>query len=224
MVVFQEQYFIELTNGTSSHGDLLVSNRRGRTGYICSEQWNIDTANTACRQLGFLKALGYTEQAKNDNKSSLPFVMHQVECQLTANVLQDCSYLALDIECPRGISGVFCLDDHLTWYSQDYFLLDDSKGVIGGHFGYLMGRNEEQKIGKVCANNWSDLESQIACQSLGFDHYQSWLAEPIDDPLKIAFDLIKCYENDFDLLFCNSVKDLGFCFSQTVVVLSCKNT
>ena len=60
---FQENDLISILK----NGQILAQNRRGKIGYICSENWNFEKAQIVCKQAGFNSTLAYKEFAKNEN-------------------------------------------------------------------------------------------------------------------------------------------------------------
>ena len=91
----------------------------------------------------------------------------------------------------------------------------------GKSSGLLMAVNENKKFGAVCATNWSNRDAEIACRTLGF--YGSWISwSSIEvEPEEIALDLVSCPGHVQYWSGCTIIKDLGFCYENKVVELTC---
>ncbi|XP_077978778.1 scavenger receptor cysteine-rich domain-containing protein DMBT1-like [Glandiceps talaboti] len=156
-----------LKHGTESYEGRLEIYHDSQWGTICSNEWSINDAYVACRELNFRSALVYltNEFGQGSGKTHL----NKVGCQGDERHLIDCDHGAWgDYQCSTGHDvGIECTDTithSLTLVEEDTV---GNKGCV-----QLMSESHPQKK-QVCLNGLSDETKTVICHQLGFDGYET---------------------------------------------------
>lgn len=149
----EEHDYIALSE--TAYGKVLIKNRYGQVGYICTDLWDYEKANLTCNQAGYEIALAFTEYSmRNQDFTEYTFVMSHVDCNIgyiphiskvVYEKIQDCSYHARNVTCQKAIAGAVCKDP-----------TKDPALVYLEENGHLRAINENYKLGAICAQHWSD--------------------------------------------------------------------
>ena len=155
----EENDYIALSD--ISYGKVLIKNRYNQIGYICTDVWDYKMAHQACVQAGYETAIAFTEYSmRNVDFTENTFVMSHVDCpienpfgfhqeevdyEINAEKIQDCSYQAVNVTCLNAIAGAVCKDP--TKESALVYLEEN---------GHLRAINENYKLGAICAKNFDD--------------------------------------------------------------------
>jgi len=214
----EEHDYIALSE--TAYGKVLIKNRYGQVGYICTDLWDYEKANLTCNQAGYEIALAFTEYSmRNQDFTEYTFVMSHVDCNIgyiphiskvVYEKIQDCSYHARNVTCQKAIAGAVCKDP-----------TKDPALVYLEENGHLRAINENYKLGAICAQHWSDKAADIACKTLGYETFTTWGQEKVEKEA-ISFDSIDCSVGNFNhLLECNKIANVGWCLNNEIVTLSC---
>jgi len=89
---FAEDGTIRLVNGNASEG-LIEIYYQGEWGTICNDEWSLDNAHVACKQLGYKTAISWDAYGKyGEANFSQPILLDEVQCSGTEKTLASCSH------------------------------------------------------------------------------------------------------------------------------------
>ncbi|XP_076465365.1 scavenger receptor cysteine-rich domain-containing protein DMBT1-like [Babylonia areolata] len=203
---------LRLVGGGRNWGqvEMLIGSHWGRVVDYMWGRWTDTDATVACRQLGF--KTGYADR-KNRPRVSGRVAMSLVQCSGKESRLLEClSDWDQSIELwSAQIATVICNDD---------VRLVDRHGNAAVSRG-LVEVNINKRWGQVCDNHWTDLNTHLTCQNLGYDHGIqiccggfSWRA---------IMDNVACNASDTNLSTCShDVPGVSGCTSHNVAV-TCYN-
>ena len=142
---------------------------------VCDDDWDLDDARVACRQLGFADAT--TETARNHFNSPAPkglFAMDDVRCTGLETRLEECAFDGWDkSNCLAGEqAGVECsvptTSAPVTTVAPTPAMRIRLAGVgSAAHQGRVEVFHNGQ-WGTVCDDSWTISDADVACRQLGF--------------------------------------------------------
>ena len=155
---------------------------------ICDEEWDLNNAHVACRQLGFYRAKKYT--AGNFFGRRIPEAWKtRLQCRGSEAALDACI----------GTQTNYCSS------------IDGSAGVICSAHVRLVGGNvsDEGQVevlykgiwGRICGNSWGKTLAQIICRELGYYEAVSLYSSPADKTA-VRFNNVRCLGYEDSLLSC----------------------
>ncbi|XP_041452747.1 deleted in malignant brain tumors 1 protein-like [Lytechinus variegatus] len=134
----------------------------GRWGRICPTEWSIEDAHVVCRELGY--PLGARKTKLFDGGDG-PFLMDDMQCEGNETRLTDCIF--------PGFANVHnCAED----YTQGAGVICNKPSAVvkllsgSGSFEGVVEYRFESEPGLICDSDWSDIEADILCRQLGYQH------------------------------------------------------
>merc|ERR1719220_148317 len=194
---------------------------RGRWGTVCDRNWSIQSANVACRAMGYGSAQATTTRS-TFGPGHLPMWLSDVQCLGHEKSLFDCDY--------KNISSRHSIPDDYAWaipkeecnHDREIgvqchvpdFKPEKNLRIVGGETN-LEGRVEvkvDRQWGAICSDGWSILETTVVCRQLGlgyaktalFDAYFFQTSEKLKN--KIVMSEVKCHGNEVSLQECKFKK------------------
>ena len=152
-------------------GNLFIKNSDGYVGPVCDFNWQNKEARVACKQLGYEDG----RATINSNYGPVPpvFSMQGISCQGTESKLTDCSIIAaydLSRYCrSQNVgAGVICSRKTNMLEIELQGGIFDQKASVS--FGNLIVRNENDILGPVCDDRWTESGADAACKQLYFEN------------------------------------------------------
>ncbi|XP_028650989.2 neurotrypsin isoform X1 [Erpetoichthys calabaricus] len=188
---------LRLVGGTEEFEGRVEVYYKGTWGSICDDQWDDTDATVVCRQLGLMGTAKAWSWAHFGTGTG-PILLDDVEC--TGNEL------SLD-ECTHGGWGKHNCD-HVEDAGVSCNPYTDGVVRLVGGDTVLQGRLEvfyDGNWGSVCDDGWSDLNSMVVCQQLGFRGKASTSPEGIYGIGSglILLDDVRCSGSERSLLDCS---------------------
>jgi hypothetical protein len=138
-------------------GNVMVDNKP-----VCDDDWGLEDAAVACRQLGFPGVERATKESEFGTVSST-FSMDNVKCHGNETDLKDCYHKAAD-DCD-GNEGAGAVCSMAALEIPDECKEDDQICLLGGKNGagnvYYGGE-------PVCHNGWDFPDANVVCRALGY--------------------------------------------------------
>eukprot|EP00091_Calanus_sinicus_P021082 TRINITY_DN607_c0_g1_i10.p1 TRINITY_DN607_c0_g1~~TRINITY_DN607_c0_g1_i10.p1 ORF type:complete len:410 (-),score=92.77 TRINITY_DN607_c0_g1_i10:58-1236(-) len=129
---------------------------------VCDDDWGLEDAAVACRQLGFPGVERATKESEFGTVSS-SFSMDNVRCRGNETDLKDCYHRAVDDCDGNEAAGVVC--SMAAVEIPDECKEDDQICLLGGKNGagnvYYGGE-------PVCHNGWDFPDANVVCRALGY--------------------------------------------------------
>ncbi|XP_054848819.1 deleted in malignant brain tumors 1 protein-like [Eublepharis macularius] len=144
---------IRLVNSSSRCSGRVEVRYSGQWGTVCDDDWNINSAQVVCRELGCGKAISAPHGA-HFGEGKDPIWLDNVKCDGTEAALKDCRKKPWgDHNCKhQEDAGVVCSDIRLINGSNDCS-------------GRLEVYHNEQ-WGTICDNGWDIQDAQVVCREL----------------------------------------------------------
>ena len=83
----------------------------GRWGSVCDNNWDIDDARVACRQLGFSDVVAALKNLSSVPDKIGPIWLDDVRCRGSESLMRECGHLGWGVHsCNHGtVAGIHCL-------------------------------------------------------------------------------------------------------------------
>jgi deleted-in-malignant-brain-tumors protein 1 len=164
-----DDFQIRLRDGVTQHQGRVEIFYDGEWGTICDNGWNIDSANTVCRQLGYLRAeralLGL-DTANGDGRIWLDYV----QCRGGETHIDACPHSgfgALSFTCSHtDDAGVWCTNNPIAPGDSQVNIRLVNQDVTNNT---MEGRLEvfySNQWGSVCINKFDFRDALVACNQL----------------------------------------------------------
>ena len=100
---------LRLSGGSIPNEGRVEVKLNGFWGSVCDTNWNINTANVACRQLGYMNALE-TNPSAYFGEGKTPHTLHGANCIGNETRLKNCEHqgVSIDDDTHHGDVGVVC--------------------------------------------------------------------------------------------------------------------
>uniref|UniRef100_A0A8C4SHU6 Neurotrypsin n=1 Tax=Erpetoichthys calabaricus TaxID=27687 RepID=A0A8C4SHU6_ERPCA len=187
---------VRLIGGSSISGRVEIY-LNGHWGSVCKKHWMDQDASVICRQLGLGEIGSALSQSYFGSGSGL-FHYERLGCRGDEKVLLQCKTRKfITSNCgPGDEAGLICAPPQ-----------DGVVRLVGGDT-VLQGRLEvfyDGNWGSVCDDGWSDLNSMVVCQQLGFRGKASTSPEGIYGIGSglILLDDVRCSGSERSLLDCS---------------------
>ncbi|ELT99164.1 hypothetical protein CAPTEDRAFT_142796 [Capitella teleta] len=192
---------LRLTGGAmETTGNVMVF-YQGKWGIVCDDGWSLRAADVVCRSLGYLRALGHTDQAYFGTPNEDVF-LDNVRCRGDESSLLECDRNPWhDHDCEKSeAAGVFCapLPGSLSSplrvnvsnstpritspHEQHTPTQGPETNSIRMPIRLRGGRNEDEgrvevrvqgHWGAICGDHWTLLEATVVCKQVGKGHARS---------------------------------------------------
>ncbi|XP_071510747.1 scavenger receptor cysteine-rich domain superfamily protein-like [Diadema antillarum] len=154
-----KEKFIRLVGGIYAGEGRVEVYRGGQWGRVCPNEWDLQDATVACRQLGYPQgALSAEKVPKGDG----PVLLDGLLCDGSESSLFDCPLTAAnDLSCttnPELSARVVC-DVPAALIN----LLSGSSSLEG-----VVSYRDGHTVGVICDADWGDQEAAVVCRQLGY--------------------------------------------------------
>ncbi|XP_013411506.1 scavenger receptor cysteine-rich type 1 protein M130-like [Lingula anatina] len=185
--------FVRLSGGGHHYGRVEVFHE-GQWGSVCHYGWDIKDGRVVCRQLGFpgvRNVKGYARYGEGRG----PVWLTELQCEGSEENLLDCQHANLgNTRCGHNLdASVYCY--------PDLRLSDGDK-----HYGRVEVFHSGQ-WGRICADQWTDLQANVACRQMGFTrgfalNMSTADAESSTSVVSLRLDHVECSGNETRLKGC----------------------
>ncbi|XP_064382516.1 neurotrypsin-like isoform X1 [Halichondria panicea] len=176
----------------------------GQWGTVCQDNFGINDARVACRQLGFLGYIGYgVVRNALTVSASTPIWLDELGCFGSETRLDDCPHNSIGIHnCDRSDDvGLVCA------INEDLRLVNSSGTTGLGPDGRLELFYNGQ-WGTVCDDSFSPNDARVACHQLGYDDYANYGRvgtlgfSQSSSTTRTWLDELRCLGNETKLINC----------------------
>ncbi|KAL4227453.1 CD5 molecule-like [Mactra antiquata] len=194
----------------------------GRWGTICDRYWEDKDADMFCKQIGYLGGIATTLVSRGDN--SQPIWMSHVECKgdekdfLKCRASWDAKTLA---RCSHyDDAGVKCFKS--ARLNRGDYRTKQSYGIL--EINVPSTDPLDQTWFTVCADQFTDIEAEVACRVLGHEHGISTCCSPYGyNTLQVASIQPKCNGSETHITDCEYVNRTSRCDRQNFASVTCYN-
>eukprot|EP00057_Strongylocentrotus_purpuratus_P010263 XP_011664737.1 PREDICTED: lysyl oxidase homolog 2-like [Strongylocentrotus purpuratus] len=208
---------ISLLHGNAPGEGFVLKDDGSSSGFLCGESWNLQSAEVACRMLGFIGIESFSQRVV----SSIPFDPISVQvlrdgyiCSGREHTLSECTSVTNYPSCTTA-AGVVCTNNivRLSGYSLR-------------QYGHVEMYTNKTGWGLVCAQDWDDQDGQVICRMLGYPGMsrRSSIGVPTSDSTPITIGGLTCVGNEASIEEC--MYDAGHniaCGIDKVALLRCQN-
>lgn len=156
---------VMLTKGDfTSHGAVEV-NINNHWGLVCNDHWDQNDVDVTCRQLGYETGLPLCCAPYGYIKSH--GLMETVMCRGDETRLTNCKHEPpYGSMCSMDYAATACYNGSLPTHAEYSIAGKNGAGPVVVNFMNISGR--------VCADDWDDLDAMVLCKQLGFTNGQAY--------------------------------------------------
>ncbi|KAK7116610.1 hypothetical protein V1264_002264 [Littorina saxatilis] len=180
---------LRLADGGSNYGRVELQ-FQGEWGRVCDYYWTNTDSTIACKQLGFKggKTAPYNQRVRHPDRSAKMW-MYYVNCYGHERTLFECyNYW--------NYQSFWSSDANVICYNN--VRLSRGNQVSAGVVEVIINNN----WGSVCDDQWSDRNTQLTCQNLGYDNGFHLCCNAFGNTYYPVMDSVQCSSSDNDLTTC----------------------
>ncbi|XP_056327871.1 lysyl oxidase homolog 3A isoform X1 [Danio aesculapii] len=195
-------------------------------GTVCDDQWNLQSANVVCRELGFGTAKEALTRARMGQGMG-PIYMNEVQCGGDEKSLWDCPHKSITAEDCKHMedASVICNIPYMGF--EKLMRLTGGRTRLEGRVELLLpAGGGVRDWGLICGDGWTSREAMVVCRQLGLGHASSGLRETwywdSSNVTEMVMSGVKCKGDEMTLTDCQhhsvvSCKRAGAQFSAGVI-------
>ncbi|XP_071959707.1 CD5 antigen-like [Antedon mediterranea] len=167
---------VRLVDGLHLNVGRLQVYRNGTWGQVCDRHWNDDSADVACRQLGYVRSDSWVESYKlKENASPIEFDLFQ--CTGSEGSLMDCVSHAWNenSDCGNTVKIQCSYEGDLAYSQGDSRFVGGDTTMAGILDVYIYGEWRT-----VCSKVWNKDEGKAVCKGHGYEGAQEHKGNPND--------------------------------------------